>query len=333
MDSRLVEMIARGRLPFRGGQWIDTYNQITDPDCAGTIIAGINAKNHYYIMEEMKEFILDLSLKWEWYDMIERGEKTEEYREIKDYYLKRLVYRSEDMPPLEVKYMKKSNMLLFARTYNAVRFHRGQGGKQTMLFEYKGFKIGIGNPLWGAPENKEVFIIKLGKRIDKKEPIILGLTRDKKGNVADRHPVEVANAVTAAKRDNTQNYVVISANTADGQQTMELGGVCDLSYPSSKTRGGRIQDGGSVTPTLTTHSQNALRRIESDYRIRKPTPRECFRLMGVSDADIDKIQATGISKSQQYKMAGNSIVVNCLAAIFRQLFIGNFNKVVQTEIF
>lgn len=166
-----------------------------------------------------------------------------------------------------------------------------------------------------------------------KEPIVLGWTRDEKGNVVDRHPVEAANAVTAAKRDNTQNYVVIPANTADGQQTMELGGVCDLSYPSSKTRRGCVQDGGSVTPTLTTHTENALRRIESDYRIRKLTPRECFRLMGVSDADIDKIQAAGISKSQQYKMAGNSIVVNCLSAIFRQLFIGNFNKVVQTEIF
>ena len=57
MNSRLVEMIARGRLPFRGGQWIDTYNQITDPDCAGTIIAGINAKNHYYVMEEMKPIV------------------------------------------------------------------------------------------------------------------------------------------------------------------------------------------------------------------------------------------------------------------------------------
>lgn len=49
--------------------------------------------------------------------------------------------------------------------------------------------------------------------------------------------------------------------------------------------------------------------------------------------DISKIQAAGISKSQQCKMAGNSIVVNTLAAIFRQLFVANFNKVVQTEIF
>ena len=56
------------------------------------------------------------------------------------------------------------------------------------------------------------------------------------------------------------------------------------------------------------------------YRIRKLTARECFRLMGVNDADIDKIKAAGISESQQYKMAGNSIVVQVLEGIFTQLF-------------
>lgn len=56
------------------------------------------------------------------------------------------------------------------------------------------------------------------------------------------------------------------------------------------------------------------------YRIRKLTPRECFRLMGVSDADIDKIKEAGISESQQYKMAGNSIVVQVLEGIFTQMF-------------
>ena len=56
------------------------------------------------------------------------------------------------------------------------------------------------------------------------------------------------------------------------------------------------------------------------YRIRKLTPRECFRLMGVSDSDIDKIKDAGISESQQYKMAGNSIVVQVLEGIFTQLF-------------
>ena len=55
------------------------------------------------------------------------------------------------------------------------------------------------------------------------------------------------------------------------------------------------------------------------FRIRKLTPRECFRLMGVDDKDIDKIQASGISNSAQYKLAGNSIVVSCLYHIIDSL--------------
>ena len=57
------------------------------------------------------------------------------------------------------------------------------------------------------------------------------------------------------------------------------------------------------------------------FRIRKLSPRECFRLMGVSEENIDKIQAAGISNAQQYKMAGNSIVVDVLYHIFRKMFI------------
>ena len=72
--------------------------------------------------------------------------------------------------------------------------------------------------------------------------------------------------------------------------------------------------------------KNDLSRAESTTkvyggRIRKLTPRECFRLMNVDEANIDKIQAAGISETQQYKLAGNSIVVNVLAEIFRKLFI------------
>ena len=57
------------------------------------------------------------------------------------------------------------------------------------------------------------------------------------------------------------------------------------------------------------------------FRIRKLTPRECFRLMGVDDKDIDKIQDSGISNSAQYKLAGNSIVVDVLFHLFRKMFI------------
>ncbi len=55
--------------------------------------------------------------------------------------------------------------------------------------------------------------------------------------------------------------------------------------------------------------------VFEDYKIRKLTPKECFRLMGLTDEQIDKVQTAKvngkpISNSQQYKMAGNSIVVH-----------------------
>ena len=58
----------------------------------------------------------------------------------------------------------------------------------------------------------------------------------------------------------------------------------------------------------------------NDYRIRKLTPRKCYRLMGFSDEDFDKVKSVGISDTQCYKQAGNSIVVNCLMAIFTNMF-------------
>lgn len=69
------------------------------------------------------------------------------------------------------------------------------------------------------------------------------------------------------------------------------------------------------------------------YRIRKLTPRECFRLMGVSEENIDKIQDSGISKTQQYKMAGNSIVVDVLFHIFRKMFIEKKQETSQLTLF
>jgi site-specific DNA-cytosine methylase len=83
------------------------------------------------------------------------------------------------------------------------------------------------------------------------------------------------------------------------------------------------QDG--ISNTLTSVQKDNL-VVEPRYRIRKLTPRECFRLMDVDDADIDKIQEAGISNSQQYKMAGNSIVVACLYHLFRKMFTETQNE-------
>lgn len=65
---------------------------------------------------------------------------------------------------------------------------------------------------------------------------------------------------------------------------------------------------------------NPENAVLEGMRIRKLTPKECFRLMGFDDADVDLLIANGISNTQLYKMAGNSIVVNVLEFLFCQLF-------------
>ena len=73
--------------------------------------------------------------------------------------------------------------------------------------------------------------------------------------------------------------------------------------------------------------------LNVDYRIRKLTPKECFRLMDASEENIILLLASGISNSQLYKLAGNSIVVNCLYHIFRKLFAEKQNEDIQLTIF
>ena len=74
-----------------------------------------------------------------------------------------------------------------------------------------------------------------------------------------------------------------------------------------------------ITNTLATVQKDNL-VIEPKNRIRKLTPLECWRLMGFDDADHEKAVQAGVSNSQRYKQAGNSIVVNVLEAIFKEMF-------------
>lgn len=72
----------------------------------------------------------------------------------------------------------------------------------------------------------------------------------------------------------------------------------------------------SVIPTL--YAQDHYGIVEKQpLRIRKLTPQECFKIMGVKTSDYNKLT---VSKSQKYKQAGNSIVTTCLMAIYSQLF-------------
>ncbi|MGL4850948.1 MAG: DNA (cytosine-5-)-methyltransferase [Clostridium sp.] len=74
-----------------------------------------------------------------------------------------------------------------------------------------------------------------------------------------------------------------------------------------------------ICPTMET--RNRSKWLDDDsYRIRKLTPLECWRLMGFDDEDFYKVKDLGLSDSALYKLAGNSIVVNCLYYIFDSVF-------------
>ena len=90
---------------------------------------------------------------------------------------------------------------------------------------------------------------------------------------------------------------------------------------------GRVDSAAGLSPCLNCCAGGGLEpKIQTHYRIRKLTPRECFRLMDVDENVIDTIQAAGISNSQQYKLAGNSIVVACLEKIFEQMFFPQYTN-------
>ena len=89
----------------------------------------------------------------------------------------------------------------------------------------------------------------------------------------------------------------------------------------------------STASTVIAARPNNVYGESTGFRIRKLTSRECLRLMDVDDSDIDKLTAAGISNTQLYKMAGNSIVVNVLYHIFRKMFVEKENENEQLTIF
>jgi DNA (cytosine-5)-methyltransferase 1 len=122
---------------------------------------------------------------------------------------------------------------------------------------------------------------------------------------------ELSKPITTAqdKRAGTTNYLKIKSATAKGYEEAMEGDSINFSVPSSETRRGRV--GKGVAQTLDTGCNQGTM---DGYRIRRLTPRECFRLM-----DFPDTFTWPVSDSQAYKQAGNSIVVNVLYKIIKNL--------------
>jgi len=134
----------------------------------------------------------------------------------------------------------------------------------------------------------------------------------------ERRETDIVPALQANAGQTQQSYLKIKVATKQGYEKAEQGDYVNITFPSSKTKRGRV--GRGIAQTLTCGDGNAI--VTENVRIRKLTPRECLRLMGWNDEQIDKIVAANVSATQQYRQAGNGIVVQVLEFIFEALFLG-----------
>lgn len=111
---------------------------------------------------------LKLTLKKEWFDLINSGEKKEEYREFKQYWHSRLCKNSDTnhlkykQSQLNDSYGRMSECFMIYQ-FDYIEFKNGYSkNAPTIICECKSIEIGTGNTRWGALENEQYFVIKLG---------------------------------------------------------------------------------------------------------------------------------------------------------------------------
>ena len=143
-----------------------------------------------------------------------------------------------------------------------------------------------------------------------------GLSRKEMFERNFKEDKEVAATITTCAGNRaSDNFIKIKNATKQGYLEASEGDGVDISSRMEHHRGNVQKD---KIQTITTSGGNERGVVVNNLRIRKLTPRECFRLMGVKDEDYDKI-AKNQSDSSLYHLAGDSIVVNVLMVIFKEL--------------
>ena len=142
-----------------------------------------------------------------------------------------------------------------------------------------------------------------------------GEIQEKRSDMTALSPREdgVSNTITTVQKD---NLLLIKEATKKGYAEAKIGDSINYSVPNSKTRRGRV--GKGIAQTLDTACNQETIENKPPYRIRRLTPRECWRLQGFPDWAFDRAREVN-SDSQLYKQAGNSVTVNVIHAIAERL--------------
>lgn len=137
-------------------------------------------------------------------------------------------------------------------------------------------------------------------------------SHEQNGRVYD--PNGISPTLNTMQGGDRQPKIRVREATKQGYAEASVGDSVNLSHPNSKTRRGRVGEG--VANTIVTGDSQGV--VTPNFRIRKLTPRECWRLQGFPDWAFDKAQEVN-SNSQLYKQAGNSVTVNVIKEIARYL--------------
>lgn len=140
----------------------------------------------------------------------------------------------------------------------------------------------------------------------------------------DNKVIQIGNIVSAGNWNNPQRGRIYSpSGCSPALNTCGGGGLEPKIVIGSTQKNAYVGSCENYSPCLTSAmgmGGGQIPMLSDNIRIRKLTPRECWRLMGFTDIEFESAQLSGISNTQLYKQAGNSIVVNVLVAIFKELF-------------
>jgi hypothetical protein len=121
-----------------------------------------------------KQMNLQLSLKKKWFEMTKLGIKTEDYREITSYWVKRLFkkeflnkFSNENVLIVDIRYNSSRSIYTdgfknFTQNTMTLGYPKSTDKERILKLEHKGIEIRTGNPEWGAEPNKLYFVIKHG---------------------------------------------------------------------------------------------------------------------------------------------------------------------------
>ena len=169
---------------------------------------------------------------------------------------------------------------------------------------------------FGVPQNRERVYIIGHLRGDSGREVFSIFGKDRE---VDQSTIKhIDNISDINSQTEHEPKVMVKEATKKGYDTATVGDSINISQPNSKTRRGRV--GHGIANTLVTGSEQAT--LTSEYRIRKLTPRETWRLQAFPDELFDKAQQAGLSDSQLYKQAGNSVTVNVIEYIGKMIEMG-----------